>query len=175
MNQELHDLFAERFVRNENRVYRYIFSLVPRRSEAEELYQETSLTLWKTWERYRPDVDFVAWACGIAHNLVRNHLRRRKNQPRLLADEQVLDQLAQRRALEDPALEERRLALHGCLERLPEKERRLVEEVYGGDRSMKEIAVGSSQTPNAVYKHLRRIRKLLYDCAERKLTPRGAS
>jgi RNA polymerase sigma-70 factor (ECF subfamily) len=175
MNPELHDLFAERFVRNESRVYRYILSLVPRWSEAEELYQETSLTLWKTWERYRPEVDFVAWACGIAHNLVRNHLRKRKNQPRLLVDEQVLDQLVQRRAFEDSILEERQLALDSCLERLPEKERRLVDEIYGGDQSMKTIAAGRSQTPNAVYKHLRRIRKLLYDCAERKLTPRGAS
>ena len=148
MNQDLHALFAERFVRNENRVYRFIFSLVPRRSEAEELYQETSLTLWKTWERYQPDVDFVAWACGIAHNLVRNHLRKRKNQPRLLVDEQVLDQLAERRLQEDSALEE---------------------------RSMKQIAEGASQSPNAVYKHLRRIRALLYECAERKPAPGGAS
>ena len=175
MNQDLHALFAERFVRNENRVYRFIFSLVPRRSEAEELYQETSLTLWKTWERYQPDVDFVAWACGIAHNLVRNHLRKRKNQPRLLADEQVLDQLAERRLQEDPALEERRTVLRGCLERLPDKERRLVEEVYSGDRSMKQIADGASQSPNAVYKHLRRIRAVLYECAKRKLAPGGTS
>src|SRR5882672_9457197 len=99
MDKDLHALFAERFVRNENRVYRYIFSLIPRRTEAEELFQETSLTLWKTWERYSPDVEFVAWACGIAHNLVRNHLRKRKTQPRLLADEQLLDHLAERRLL----------------------------------------------------------------------------
>src|SRR5579864_8549290 len=99
MDQDLHALFAERFVRNENRVYRYLFSLVPRRSEAEELFQETSLALWKTWDRYPPEVDFAAWACGIAHNVVRNHLRKRKAQPRLLTDDQVLDQLTERRRL----------------------------------------------------------------------------
>ena len=174
MNQDLHALFAERFVRNENQVYRYIFCLVPRRSEAEELFQETSLTLWKTWERYRPEVDFAAWACGIAHNLVRNHLRKRKTQPRLLTDEQVLDQLAERRILEDRNLEERRRVLRSCLERLPGEQRRLVEEVYSGDRSMKEIAEGSSQTPNAVYKLLRRIRAALALCADRKLSLGGA-
>src|SRR5258706_7741077 len=169
MDQDLHALFAERFVRNENRVYRYIFSLVPRRSEAEELFQETSLTLWKTWERYSPEVDFVAWSGGIGHNLVRNHLRKRKSQPRLLADEQVLDQLAERRPLEDKILEERRSVLRGCLQRLPEDQRRLVEEVYSGDRSMKDIARKSSQSPNPIYKLLRRIRAVLFDCAERKL------
>jgi RNA polymerase sigma-70 factor (ECF subfamily) len=174
MDQDLHALFAERFVRNENRVYRYVFSLVPRRSEAEELFQETSLTLWKTWDRYDPKVDFVAWSCGIAHNLVRNHLRKRKNQPRLLLDEQVLDQLAERRAADDPALDERRSVLRGCLQRLSEEQRRLVEEVYGGERSMKEIAESTSQTPNAVYKLLRRIRAGLFECAERKIAPEGA-
>ena len=174
MNADLHSLFAERFVRNENRVYRYIFSLVPRRSEAEELFQETSLTLWKTWERYDPEVDFVAWSCGIAHNLIRNHLRRRKHEPRLLLDDQILDQLAERRAADDPVLEERRSVLRSCLQRLPEEQRRLVEEVYGSERSMKDIAENASQTPNAVYKLLRRIRATLYDCAERKLAPGGA-
>jgi RNA polymerase sigma-70 factor (ECF subfamily) len=175
MDQDLHGVFAERFVRNENRVYRYIFSLVPRRSEAEELFQETSLTLWKTWTRYSPEVDFVAWACGIARNLIRNHLRKRQNQPRLLLDEQVLDQLAERRILEDGALEERRTLLRGCLERLPGGSRRLVEEAYSGDRSMKEIAEGQSQTPNAIYKLLRRIRAALTECVDRKLTPGGAT
>jgi len=174
MDQALHALFAERFVRNENRVYRYIFSLVPRRSEAEELFQETSLTLWKTWERYSPEVDFVAWSCGIAHNLVRNHQRKRKSQPRLLLDEQVLDQLAERRPLEDKVLEERRSVLRSCLQRLSEEQRRLVEEVYSGDRSMKEIAERSAQSPNAIYKMLRRIRAGLFECAERKLAPGGA-
>ena len=174
MDQDLHALFAERFVRNENRVYRYVFSLVPRRSEAEELFQETSLTLWKTWDRYDPKVDFVAWSCGIAHNLVRNHLRKRKNQPRLLLDEQVLDQLAERRTADDPALDERRSVLRGCLQRLSGEQRRLVEEVYGGERSMKEIAESTSQTPNAVYKLLRRIRAGLFECAERKIAPEGA-
>ncbi len=173
MDSSLHALFAERFVRNQNRVYRYIFSLLPRRSEAEELFQEACLTLWQTWERYSPDIEFVAWACGIAHNLVRNHLRKRKHQPRLLADETLLDQLAERRILEDAALEERRGALRGCLERLPETQRQLVEEVYSGDRSMKEIAERAAQTPNSVYKMLRRIRAALYECAERKLAPGG--
>jgi RNA polymerase sigma-70 factor (ECF subfamily) len=174
MDQELHALFAERFVRNENRIYRYVFSLLPRRSEAEELFQETSLTLWKTWDRYDPKVEFVSWACGIAHNLVRNHLRKRKNQPCLLLDDQVLEQLAERRLLEDGALEERRRILRSCLDKLPERQRHLVEEVYGGDRSMKAIAGETDQTPNAVYKHLRRIRALLSDCIDRQVAPGGA-
>jgi RNA polymerase sigma-70 factor (ECF subfamily) len=175
MDQDLHGLFAERFVRNENRVYRYIFSLVPRRSEAEELFQETSLTLWKTWSRYDPNVDFLSWAFGIARNLARNHLRKRGNQPRLLLDDRVLDELAERRMLEDSSFEERRLTLRGCLERLPSGSRRLVEEVYGGERSMKDIAESQAQTPNAVYKLLRRIRAALSDCIDRKLTPGGAT
>lgn len=175
MDQELHALFAERFVRNENRIYRYIFSLVPRRSEAEELFQETSLTLWKTWDRYDPNVEFVSWACGISRNLIRNHLRKRKNQPCLLLDEQILDQLAERRLLEDGALEERRRILRTCLEKLPERQRRLVEEVYGGDRSMKDIAGENSQSPNAVYKLLRRIRGALFDCVDRHVSPGGAT
>jgi RNA polymerase sigma-70 factor (ECF subfamily) len=174
MDKERHAVFAERFVRNENRVYRYIFSLVPRRSEAEELFQETSLTLWQTWERYNPDVNFISWACGIAHNLVRNHLRKRRNQPCLIVNEELLDQLGQRRLLEDGPLEERRRVLATCVETLPERQRQLVEQVYSGVLSMKEIAAREEQTPNSIYKVLRRIRAALHDCVDRKLSPEAA-
>ena len=40
---------------------------------------------------------------------------------------------------------------------------------------MKDIAGETSQTPNAVYKLLRRIRAALFDCVDRKAAPGGAA
>jgi RNA polymerase sigma-70 factor, ECF subfamily len=44
--------FVELFVRNQNRIYRFIMTLIPNRTDADDLFQQTSLTLWKTWARY---------------------------------------------------------------------------------------------------------------------------
>jgi RNA polymerase sigma-70 factor (ECF subfamily) len=170
MDAARHALFAQRFVLHQNRVYRFILGLVPNRSDAEELFQQACLTLWETWDRYDAAQDFLPWACGIAHNLVRNHRRKR---PSLALSEEVLERLAKRRVDVDDLLEERRKMLESCLDALPPPLRKLVEDVYGGG-SVDEAARRSRQTPNAVYKTLRRIRAALHDCVSRKLAPGGA-
>lgn len=170
MDAARHALFAQRFVLNQNRVYRFILGLVPDRSDAEDLFQQACLVLWETWDKYDAAQDFVPWACGIAHNLVRNHRRKR---PTLALSEDVLERLARRRVEVDDLLEERRRILESCLDALPAPLRGLVEEVYGGE-SVDHVARRSRQTPNAIYKTLRRIRAALHDCVSRKLAPGGA-
>ena len=169
MDRKRHAQFAELFVRNQNRVYRYILSLIPDRSQAEDLFQQTSLTLWETWERYDPELDFVRWACGIAHNHVRNHFRKRPG-PLALSDD-VLDRLGRRRLEQDGVLEDRRRLLESCLAELPERHRFLIDRAYGGSRTMDDIAHEEGQTPNALYKLLRRLRVVLHECVSRKLAP----
>ena len=167
MDRKRHAQFAELFVRNQNRVYRYILSLIPDRAQAEDLFQQTSLTLWETWERYDPQLDFVRWACGIAHNHVRNHFRKRQGP--LALSEDVLDRLGQRRIEQDGVLEDRRLLLASCLEELPERQRLLIHRAYRGNQTMDDIAREEGQTPNALYKLLRRLRVVLHECVSRKL------
>ena len=167
MDRKRHTQFAELFVRNQNRVYRYILSLIPDRAQAEDLFQQTSLTLWETWERYEPGLDFVRWACGIAHNHVRNHFRKRPG-PLALSDD-VLDRLGKRRLEQDGVLEDRRRLLASCLAELPERQRHLIDRAYGGFGTLDDLAREEGQSPNALYKLLRRLRVLLHECVSRKL------
>ena len=60
------DLFAELFVTHQSRVYGFIATMLPNRSEAEEVFQQTSLILWKKWHEYDPQRNFLNWACGVA-------------------------------------------------------------------------------------------------------------
>jgi RNA polymerase sigma-70 factor, ECF subfamily len=71
-----HDQFVERFVRSQDRIYAYVATLLPNRADAEEVFRQTSLILWKRWQQFDPDRDFVRWACGIAHHEVQNFLRK---------------------------------------------------------------------------------------------------
>jgi DNA-directed RNA polymerase specialized sigma24 family protein len=82
--------FAERFLCDQHRLYGYIATLVPSRADAEDIFQETSLLLWEKWCEFDQDRDLMPWACGIAHNVVRNFWRTR--------------QLALARLLETPPL-----------------------------------------------------------------------
>ncbi len=168
MNEQQHQLFVELFVRNQNRVYRYILTLVPNRADAEELFQETNLTLWKTWDRYDPGHDFVRWACGIAHNEIRNFARKKRASHVLFSDE-MLDHLAALRLQHEGLLDERRGALAECLKKLPSRDRELVDRCYGCGETIKTIAENRGQTPNVFYKALRRIRATLHGCVTQTL------
>ncbi len=174
MDNAKHQQFAQRLVRNQNKVFRYIVSLVANRADAEELFQQTCLTLWEQWDRYDFDLDFLPWACGIAHNHVRNHLRKRENS-QVLLDNGLVEQL-RRRSLERQNREDNRQeALLACLGELSDTHRTMVETYYGGEQSVEQIAHSSASTPNAVYKTLRRIRMMLYDCISKRLAAEASS
>lgn len=169
MVHDSHSAFAECFIRDQHRVYRYILTLVPVRSDAEELFQQTSLTLWKQWDQYDASRPFVPWACGIAHNHIRNFLRTHKEDRRVYLSEDLMQQVAAARLACEDTLDQRRAALDDCLDKLDASQRRLLQRCYESDQPLGDIAAQRGQTPNALYKTLRRLRRALHDCINRAL------
>ncbi len=156
-------VFTELFLANQHRVFRFIVSVVPRWVEAEELFQQTSLTLWQRWDEFDPESDFTRWACGIAMNHLRNYLRKKQNQQVQFSDT-LLDQMASLQLEQQSLLDGMHRALADCIEKLPPKQRRLIQQCYRPNALIKEIARQEGQTPNALYKSVRKIRLALYDC-----------
>lgn len=167
-DRKRHDEFAQLFVLHQARVYRYIVSLVPNRADADELFQETNLTLWKKWDQYDRGQEFFPWACGIAVNHVRNFWRKRRDVP-MVFDEDLLHKLTRMRLQDDDVLQQRQLALTTCLEELRPRQRETVQRYYSEPGTVKAIAESDGRSPAAVYKMLERIRSVLHECIDRKL------
>jgi RNA polymerase sigma-70 factor (ECF subfamily) len=173
MDRKKHQQFAERMVRDQARLFGFILSLVPNRADAEELFQQVSLTLWENWERYDRELDFLPWACGIAHNHVRNFIRKRQRHP-LHLDSDIVDAIAAR-SLELRRHEvDRVTALRRCIAELSERSRNAIEQYYHGT-SVDRIAEEAGDTANAIYKLLRRSREFLHDCVKKRLSAEAAS
>jgi len=173
MDRQKHQQFAERMIRDQSRLFGFILSLVPNRVDAEELFQQTSLTLWENWERYDPELDFFPWACGIAHNHVRNFIRKRRGNP-IQLDADVIEAIADQ-SLKLAQHQDRRVsALRECITQLSERSQSAVEQYYNGT-SVDRIAKEAGDTANAVYKLLRRSREFLNDCVKKKLSVEAAS
>ena len=168
-----HDQFAEHFVRNQHRIFAFIVTLVGNRADAEEVFQQTSLTIWRKWESFDTSADFVRWACGIAHNHARNHFRKEKRASVLL-DKDVLEQLSEEAPASLTATDARLPALRLCLQELSKRSRETIESYYLG-KSVEAMAKERLMTRNAMYKTLRRIRQALHDCIMRKMADGGAS
>src|SRR3954453_5533910 len=69
-------LFLRLFLQNERRLYAYILTLLPRRADAEDVLQETSLVMWDKFDEQAPPTDFAAWGCRIAYFKVLDFFKR---------------------------------------------------------------------------------------------------
>jgi RNA polymerase sigma-70 factor (ECF subfamily) len=162
------DAFAKLFLRDQRRIYAYIATLLPDRDDAEEIFQQTSLLVWQKRNEFEQDRDFVRWACGIAHNLVRN-LRRRSDRLNVNLTDEVLELLSHDRLAAEPNADDRLTALRHCLKSLPKRQAKLIERCYTGTKSVRQVAEQLSIAPAAMYMQLHRIRKALLECIERRL------
>ena len=128
--------------------------------------QEASVALWKLRGQYDRSRDFFRWACGIALIEVLRY-RRKRAADKLLFDEALLNSLAADYLQNWDGWEQRRDALRGCLKKLDEKDRRLLDARYHSDATAAEIARQMGRPLSTVYSSLSRIREALYQCVER--------
>ena len=155
--------------RHQRQIFSYIYTLVPRRHDAEDLLQETSVVICEKFQEFRPDSDFVAWACQIAWWRVR-YSRQKFARSKVIFDQDVLDAVAQTASTLAAEVDERHEALAHCLHKLPHRDRELVLTRYEAGNGVEEAAVRSGRSLEAAYKALSRIRKLLLDCVTHHLT-----
>ena len=74
------DAFGELYDMHVVRVYRHIYYLVGRISEAEDLTAQTFLQAWEAIHRYQTrGAPFLSWLLRIAHNLAISHLRSKRD------------------------------------------------------------------------------------------------
>ena len=164
--------FLSLFLRSEREIFRYVAVLVPNLADAEDIVQQTALALWEKFDAYDPSQPFTPWACRFALNKARQWIERRQRWQALL-ESGLAEELAQRREELRPEIEIRLKHLAGCVNKLPEEQRSLVEGYYFRRDTIEKLAVGSSRTVAATYKTLQRVRQALQSCIEDAAKPEG--
>src|SRR5207244_5985759 len=112
---------------------------------------------------------FLACACGIARLEVANFLRSRGRQRLYFSDDLNLLLIETQADIPDEELECRRDALAGCVEKLRQRDRELLEECYAAGAGVHDAAGRRGRSSQSVYNSLRRIRRALYACITRAL------
>jgi RNA polymerase sigma-70 factor, ECF subfamily len=165
--------FVALFVKNQRRIYGYILTVVPDCNEADDLFQQTSLVLWEKAAQFRPEGDFVRWACGIALNVIRNYRVKRGRDRHCFSDE-MMARIAEVRAEKSEWLEAGLAALRACMRELDPFDRRLLDLCYEGVQSIRAVSEDLGRTENSIYQRLHRIRMRLLECIQRKIRGRTA-
>lgn len=160
--------FLSEYGRHQHTIHVYVRTLVPNKSDADDVMQEVSVTLWKKWPTFDKDSDFRRWAFGVAYIEVLRY-RRKAAKDRLWFSETLIEALAEDFSSASEQHEARLDALPVCLEKLGEEDRKMVATRYRSGGSVRDIADQNGIPESTVYKRLIRIRASLRDCVSRAL------
>ncbi len=153
--------FLELFAAHHQRILSYIFTLLPNEQDAQDVFQKVSLVLWKKFDAFDQDGDFMAWACGVAYYEVRNFLRVSARNRLQFCDE-LMERLADERSEREQDADRRLEILRECIKELPEGERKLLMQAYGEGRPIRELAEKQGKAPQTLYNRLNLIRRKLF-------------
>jgi RNA polymerase sigma-70 factor (ECF subfamily) len=155
-------LFVEHFAV----VRGFVLALLPDFARADDVVQETFLTVTRKAAEYQPGTEFPKWACAIARYKVLE-ARRAAGRAGGELSEEMLNLLA-----EAPAATQEELRLDlmkQCLDELAPQARRAVDMRYEEGHSPAQIAALCGWTAESAYSILSRARTFLRDCIERRM------
>lgn len=160
--------------RHKQSLYTYIFYTVRDQGLAEDIFQETFFKAITTIRqgRYTETGKFKAWITRIAHNLLIDYYRRRKNENTISNDDYEIDLLNNPSLCDDTV--EMKIVKKQVLDDvkkligfLPDEQREVLEMRYYGDLSFKEIADVTGVSINTALGRMRyailNMRKLVND------------
>ncbi|MDF1658269.1 MAG: sigma-70 family RNA polymerase sigma factor [Verrucomicrobiales bacterium] len=169
---ERYEQFVSLFTRHEPGLRAFVRSLVFSWDDANEVMQNTGLVLWRKFDSYDQETNFMKWACVVARFEVLAW-RRDKARDRHVFDEDLVNMLAEESAEDHEILAQERRALEICLQKLPEKQRRIVISAYEPGVRLNQVAEALGKSATAFYKTLNRARGGLLKCIESQVAGEG--
>ena len=159
------ECFVQLFAQHERHLRAFIRSTGLDWAAVDDVVQTVSLVMWRKWDQFDPESDFMAWARVIARFEVLK-FRRTVARDRHVFHADLIELLADTAVERAEAVPDGRYerALEACIEQLPSKSRKLINAAYESDRSIKEVAAELGKSATALYKALDRIRKQLRVC-----------
>jgi RNA polymerase sigma-70 factor (sigma-E family) len=139
-------VFEEAFEDLYARAYGVAYQLLGRRSEAEDVAQETLARAYVRWRRVRGYAE--AWVVRVAGNLAIDAWRRRQ---RIGADADT-----ERRDVTTPAPDGQRIDLHRALESLPRRQREVIVLRFLADLPEADVAKALGCSVGSVKQHASR-------------------
>lgn len=126
----------------------YIIGQVPGCSEVRDILQEVNLLLWEKMGSFKLGTNFGAWACTVAYYKVLDYRKKQKKDSFLIFSDELAKTLSDESvrsselgAREPAQLEARRNALQHCLQKLPPKDRSLLDARYNSpDGDMAQVS-----------------------------------
>lgn len=160
------EAFGRLIERYQRPVFGFLRARVRQPSDAEDMTQEVFLRCFEARARFDESALVKPWLLGIARNLLRDYVRRRRRQ------EVAWTELCLELETSEPPTalsgDDRELWLMQCLSELGPSAREAIDWHYRHERRLVEIAAAQHRSEGAVKLLLHRARQALRDCLGRK-------
>lgn len=165
------NLFIDLFEADKNRLYAYIYAYMLDYAATDDIFQETSMTLWRDFSQFEQGSHFSKWANGIAFNRIRTYRQNRKKYKLGLKDD-IVQELADTISVSETSPTTRSSKwwhLQDCSSKLSAPLKKIYNAFYIEDLKAQEIADNSDRSIYAIRKSIHKLRKVLFDCVEHKV------
>ncbi len=157
-----HKNFDVLFERHKQKVYSYIFIMIKQEDITEDIFQETFVKVHSNLlkGKYSESGRFVSWVMRIAHNLIIDYFRKKKNNAIIYSDDYERDIFNQQR-FSDTTIEENLvkrelyLTINELVESLPDAQKEIIKMRHFMGLSFKEIAEETNVSINTALGRMR--------------------
>jgi RNA polymerase sigma-70 factor (ECF subfamily) len=148
-------------------IYGYVLSLVRNHADAEDLFSETTATLWEKFDQFESGTNFRAWACRVAQLKVHEWRKKQIRTPTPV-DSAFIEAVSEAHLAISAKLDSRADYLDECVSELAEEDRDLIARRYSPNASVKAIAEALGRSVHQIYRRLDSVHELLGRCIRRK-------
>ena len=160
--------FMELLTPRQGQIWGYIYATISNAADAQDVYQQTVMALWRKFDTFQPGTNFAAWALTTAYYEVQMYRRASSRSKLLFSDDLVAlltESQRERLALaHDPS--DRMAELRGCLGKLKQGDRELIRMCYEDRTPIIDMARQLGRTSQSICNSLRRIRISLLRCID---------
>ncbi len=167
-NDNIKPHFVSLLTANYYQIHAFILTMVPNKTDAEDILQNTIMYMWKHFKDYEPGTRFLSWAVTIAKFQVLTY-RKTTKRSKIHLSETALDLIAEENMKISSQTDQRYEALQKCLKKLPDEELDFLKKRFMYGNSVRKIADDIGASLNVVYKRISRIKGILLDCIRRTL------
>lgn len=146
----------------------FIYSLLPGSPDVDDVLQNTNAVLWQKRAQFKAGTNFLAWAFKIARYQVKHQHGRIKRDGRLVFSEDLVNFIADT-SDQDNSSDGLLTALEGCLSKLADEQREIVNQRYTLGCSLEQHAKALGRSAGSLRIALHRIRETLRQCVENAL------
>ena len=149
----------------QNRIYAYIAYHIPNKNDSDDVFQEVVSTLLIKFGDYEEGTDFLKWSITVAKYKILSFHRDNKRM-RVVFDESDMDQVHREALSKIESLEEESKVLKGCLKKLSDKQKTLLNYRYSHEMTYRQIAKQFNISMQSAYRAISRVHASLLKCIQ---------